>query len=620
MKNLGLYNEATSVPRKQDIDSVVASKQDKIAVSGVLERSSDGTMTGLEKVEATEIDTVEAELVDLPEGTLVIELTGSLDVNTGVTTYSSNPSPDEILAAYKAGQTLVVLYQEHNYYSLVYAKADDESGFYELDFNTVSSNNNVVSVGYARLSKDDTASSWQWSGWNNSIEQLPQTAVNLHLVQSGENEYQILNNYGDAITFDGMVNLFCSQYILSLGFSDGNGLLYIATFYNEADQELYFVAAQPLGTDVITVSASTITRTNYRFMDSDSALDNNSVNTFAEASMRANIATGEKLSVLFGKIQKWFGDLKALAFKDKAAKTDLEDDVQTSLDKADKALAAPATMSANKWLRTDEYGNVALSDLPNAGTGSRGVTYLVDSYTRTDTDKAVTPKALNEVYKMIPSDIPSASDTTPKAPGTAAAGSETAYARGDHVHPNEVFWATYGTTTYAEIKAAHEAGKTIYLKEVPSYSDMGPILELHEVQSSQFGFSVLLTNYIAGDVYASRVFLFAYCSSNNNWTNSSIGIPVSNFVSPTSRKVTLTVAGWNSSTKQQSVACTGVLASATAQLLIPTPVNTAADNPYDAAGIMLVAQGANSVTFYAETIPTEAIEVYVTMYPINYLG
>ena len=37
----------------------------------------------------------------------------------------------------------------------------------------------------------------------------------------------------------------------------------------------------------------------------------------------------------------------------------------------------------------------------NASTGQKGVTYLVDSYTRTDTDKAVTPKALNSVYKML---------------------------------------------------------------------------------------------------------------------------------------------------------------------------------------------------------------------------
>lgn len=41
------------------------------------------------------------------------------------------------------------------------------------------------------------------------------------------------------------------------------------------------------------------------------------------------------------------------------------------------------------------------------------------------------------VYLVKDAEI-SASATTPKAPGTAAAGTETAYARGDHVHPKEV--------------------------------------------------------------------------------------------------------------------------------------------------------------------------------------
>ena len=89
---------------------------------------------------------------------------------------------------------------------------------------------------------------------------------------------------------------------------------------------------------------------------------------------------------------------------------------------------------------------------------------------------------------------------------------------------------------------------------------------------------------------------------------------------PTTRKVTLSASGWNSSTKQQTVTCSGVLSDATQQLLIPTPVNTAAGNPYDEASIQMVAQGANSVTFYADTVPTESIDVYVTIYPINYLG
>ena len=59
---------------------------------------------------------------------------------------------------------------------------------------------------------------------------------------------------------------------------------------------------------------------------------------FTAAPSRTNISTGEKLSVLFGKIAKWLSDLGSLAFKSTVAKTDLASDVQTSLGKADSAL------------------------------------------------------------------------------------------------------------------------------------------------------------------------------------------------------------------------------------------------------------------------------------------
>nr|DAJ19450.1 MAG TPA: hypothetical protein [Podoviridae sp. ctgHy19] len=74
---------------------------------------------------------------------------------------------------------------------------------------------------------------------------------------------------------------------------------------------------------------------------------------FTAATARANIATGEKLSVLFGKIAKWFADLGALAFKSTVAKSDLAQDVQTSLGKADSAL-----QSVSK-------SDVGLSDVAN---------------------------------------------------------------------------------------------------------------------------------------------------------------------------------------------------------------------------------------------------------------
>lgn len=59
------------------------------------------------------------------------------------------------------------------------------------------------------------------------------------------------------------------------------------------------------------------------------------------------------------------------------------------------------TGAKGKYLGFTDTDTLGAVDLPNASTGSKGVTYLVDSYERTDTDKAVTPKALNNVYKQV---------------------------------------------------------------------------------------------------------------------------------------------------------------------------------------------------------------------------
>ncbi len=48
------------------------------------------------------------------------------------------------------------------------------------------------------------------------------------------------------------------------------------------------------------------------------------ITTFSQSKTRVNLNTGEKLSVTLGKIQKFLSDLKAIAFKDKVEKSDLE--------------------------------------------------------------------------------------------------------------------------------------------------------------------------------------------------------------------------------------------------------------------------------------------------------
>ena len=55
-----------------------------------------------------------------------------------------------------------------------------------------------------------------------------------------------------------------------------------------------------------------------------------------------------------------------------------------------------------KYLGFTEENELGAVDLPSASTTGKGITYLVDSYTSTDTGKAATPKAVNEVYKRLP--------------------------------------------------------------------------------------------------------------------------------------------------------------------------------------------------------------------------
>ena len=57
------------------------------------------------------------------------------------------------------------------------------------------------------------------------------------------------------------------------------------------------------------------------------------------------------------------------------------------------------------------------------------------AHTGAEIDQAVSDVQNN---KAAWSSKPQPSATTPKAPGTASAGSESAYARGDHVHPREL--------------------------------------------------------------------------------------------------------------------------------------------------------------------------------------
>lgn len=86
---------------------------------------------------------------------------------------------------------------------------------------------------------------------------------------------------------------------------------------------------------------------------------------------------------------------------------------------------------------------------------------------------------------------------------------------------------------------------------------------------------------------------------------------------PKAAQVTLTAAGWDSSSKKQTVTVPGVLADTSKQVIWVAFASETALDAYMDAGIVPVAQGANTVTFRADKVPTTDIAVTVLMQEVS---
>lgn len=100
---------------------------------------------------------------------------------------------------------------------------------------------------------------------------------------------------------------------------------------------------------------------------------------FVVAGERANIATGETIAVILGKIAKFFTDLKGLAFKDKVAMADFNTDVTEKFSSIDTAISGKQNtitgaatsivtdnLTADRVLVSDASGKVAVSNVDKA--------------------------------------------------------------------------------------------------------------------------------------------------------------------------------------------------------------------------------------------------------------
>ena len=100
---------------------------------------------------------------------------------------------------------------------------------------------------------------------------------------------------------------------------------------------------------------------------------------FVVAGERTNIATGETIAVILGKIAKFFTDLKGLAFKDKVAMADFDTDVTEKFGSIDTAISGKQNtitgaassivtdnLTADRVLISDASGKVAISNVDKA--------------------------------------------------------------------------------------------------------------------------------------------------------------------------------------------------------------------------------------------------------------
>ena len=86
---------------------------------------------------------------------------------------------------------------------------------------------------------------------------------------------------------------------------------------------------------------------------------------------------------------------------------------------------------------------------------------------------------------------------------------------------------------------------------------------------------------------------------------------------PTVTPVTLTAAGWDATTKKQTVTVPGVLADTSKQVIWVTQTTESAIDAYLEAGIVPVAQAANAVTLRADTVPTADITVNIVVQEVG---
>lgn len=180
------------------------------------------------------------------------------------------------------------------------------------------------------------------------------------------------------------------------------------------------------------------------------------------------------------------------------------------------------------------------------------------------------------------SELVSPSSTTPAMDGTAAVGTETTYARGDHVHPTDTSRAA----------STHDHGNI--------YSN-GKISGATTIGSND---GLVFADWSMGNLISKSTISFDGSTATKALTQKGTW---ETFATMSTATTTIATSDWSSSTCTKSV--TGVTASNTVIVAADPASHDVASN----AGVYCNGQGAGTLSFVCSTTPSASITVNVLM-------
>ena len=308
--------------------------------------------------------------------------------------------------------------------------------------------------------------------------------------------------------------------------------------------------------------------------------------TFTQASARANIASGEKLSVIFGKIMKWFADLKTVAFS--GSYTDLSN-TPSALPASD--VYAWAKAATKPTYTASEVGALAVNGTAAKATADADGNTISTTYMKKGVDYVTAGKKSGTTL---------GTGVTAEGHNTVATASY-AHAEGTGTEAAGIAAHSQGEVTSATGKGSHAEGFGAIAAGDYSHAEGLSTQAASSYQHVEGQYNAIDTNnvyahIIGGGTFSSRKNIFTVdwngdvCAGRSNGLTNDLKLPTgadvisylnSNFYIKTvyvpSKTVTLETGGWYNTglSRVETVvyAVAGKASNGTALIGIPTAVN-----------------------------------------------